>query len=103
MFQGLINKMRSRAAARRVRETADRRIRRAAARAVESLERRTLMSYSAPVSYPSGTYTTGMTTGDFNNDGHVDLVTSDASALTANVMLGAGDGTFAASVASPLG
>ena len=49
---------------------------------------------SLPFNFPRG-----MATGDFNRDGHADLVVFDdtGAGVTRNIFLGRGDGTFAAS------
>lgn len=50
-------------------------------------------------SYPSGgSQPIGLASGDFNGDGHVDLVTANQNGVTVGVLLGAGDGTFGAPV-----
>ncbi len=40
----------------------------------------------------------GMSKGDFNNDGIIDLVTANANVNSMSVLIGVGDGTFAAAV-----
>ncbi len=71
----------------------------------QALESRTLFSFVAAVGYPVGAAANGVAVGDFNGDGHADVVTvnSASGGGTANVMLNNGDGTFAAPVSSPTG
>jgi hypothetical protein len=49
--------------------------------------------FQTPVSYPSGYFTSGIVTGDFNNDGILDLVAMSQDGTIA-LFLGNGDGTF---------
>src|SRR3954469_19952891 len=71
--------------------------------AVENLEDRTLFSFAAPVSYAAGIAPVSMLTGDFNGDGRADVLTTNASPASVTVLLGGGDGTFAAPLTSSLG
>ena len=73
------------------------------ARSVEALEARELLSFAAPVSYNIGTQATtadpsngadGVATGDFNEDGHLDLAVVHGVEHTVTIMLNNGDGTF---------
>jgi hypothetical protein len=48
--------------------------------------------FTAPVSYPIRLFPSSIAVGDFNGDGHPDLVTAAGSSIT--VMLGNGDGSF---------
>ena len=50
----------------------------------------------------SGPSNCSLTTGDFNHDGKVDLVASSGGDNAVVVLLGNGDGTFAAAVGSPI-
>jgi predicted outer membrane repeat protein len=55
--------------------------------------------FSPAVSYPAGSYPSSIVTGDFNNDNNLDLVvTNFITGNTISVLLGVGDGTFAAPV-----
>lgn len=67
---------------------------------VETLEARRLLSFS-----PAATYAADgprdVEVGDFNGDGHADLVTANLSA--AGVQLNKGDGTFHEQVSYPMG
>jgi hypothetical protein len=54
-------------------------------------------SFRAPVSYPVGSSPGSVAVGDFNGDGHLDLVTANGFSgfgNTVSVLLGNGDGTF---------
>ncbi len=53
-------------------------------------------TFQPPVTYPvaAGRFTFGLVTGDFNGDGRIDFVVSDAAGI--QVLLGNGDGTFQA-------
>ena len=71
----------------------------------QALESRTLFSFVAAVGYPVGAAANGVAVGDFNGDGHADVVTvnSASGGGTANVMLNNGDATFQAPISSPTG
>src|SRR5436305_11622054 len=71
--------------------------------AVENLEDRTLFSFATPVSYAAGAAPVSMLTGDFNGDGRADVLTTNAAPASVTVLLGGGDGTFAAPLTSSLG
>src|SRR5687767_15003853 len=66
----------------------------------EVLEARRLLSFA-----PAATYAAngprGIDSGDFDGDGHADLVTANASAI--GVRLNQGDGTFGGEVSYPIG
>jgi hypothetical protein len=49
--------------------------------------------FESPVSYPTGYFTSGIVTGDFNNDGILDLLAMSQDGTIA-LFLGNGDGTF---------
>jgi hypothetical protein len=51
-------------------------------------------SFQGGVLYAADSGTIAVTIGDFNNDGKLDLVTSNSTAKTYSVLLGRGDGTF---------
>jgi len=46
------------------------------------------------VDYATGKFTLGVTTGDLNGDGNLDLAVSSLDDNTVSVLLGYGDGTF---------
>jgi hypothetical protein len=48
----------------------------------ETLEDRRLMSFTPAVSYAADTGPTGVVTADFNNDGHLDLVTAGVGSVS---------------------
>jgi hypothetical protein len=59
---------------------------------VETLEDRTLLSFSAAINYPAGNTPQDMVAGDFTGNGILDLATVNSSVV--NILLGNGDGTF---------
>src|SRR5687768_2710187 len=61
---------------------------------LEVLEDRCLLSFSPVASFSVGTYPQVVATADFNNDGNLDLATSNVGDFTVSVLLGNGDGTF---------
>jgi hypothetical protein len=61
---------------------------------IEALEDRCLPSFSPAVSYPGGSSPQSLATADFNNDGRLDLVTSNPGDNTICVLLGDGQGGF---------
>ena len=61
---------------------------------LEALDHRCLPSLTPAVNYPVATAPQNIVTADFNNDGRLDLATAGGG--TVSVLLGAGDGTFAA-------
>jgi hypothetical protein len=67
---------------------------------IEALEGRCLPSFSPVTSFPAGTDLGAMVTADFNNDGHLDLATSNYDPTTrsrgVSVLLGDGQGGFGA-------
>ncbi len=84
-------------------ELSRRMVSRAVSTAIENLEDRTHLSFSAPVSYPAGTAPVAMISGDFNNDGRLDTLTTNSAPASVTVLLGNGDGTFAAPLNTSLG
>lgn len=50
--------------------------------------------FSVPAQFNTGGNATGMTKGDFNNDGRIDLVTSNRDSDNIAILLGNGNGTF---------
>jgi hypothetical protein len=48
----------------------------------------------APANYPTAAFPTGVTVGDFNGDGNMDLAVSAGNGNSVSVLLGNGDGTF---------
>ncbi len=83
------------------------------ARAVmETLEVRTLLSFTAPTLYTIGTASDGfvpnaapanVVTADFNGDGKLDLAVAHTSDNSIYIMLGNGNGTFQAAVKTAVG
>src|SRR5438552_918900 len=61
---------------------------------VEVLEDRTLLSFAAPLSVPTGANPTSVAVGDFNGDGKADLAAANLGDATVSVLLGNGDGSF---------
>ncbi|MET7785134.1 FG-GAP-like repeat-containing protein [Streptomyces sp900116325] len=61
-------------------------------------------TFAPKVDYPTGTGPNSVAVGDFNGDGHVDLVTANASGTdTVSVLLNNGNGTFVAKTDYPTG
>jgi hypothetical protein len=56
-----------------------------------------------PATIGVGTQPYAVAEGDFNGDGHLDLVTANDGSNTVSVLLGRGDGTFAPQVTYPVG
>jgi hypothetical protein len=61
---------------------------------LEVLEDRIVPAFLAPVDYSVGEYPLDVRVGDFNNDGHLDLVTANYLGNSVSVLLDNGDGTF---------
>ena len=57
----------------------------------------TQVGFGAPVNYAVGSAPRDVATGDFNGDGHLDLVAANSGTNTITVLFGNGDGTFGAS------
>jgi hypothetical protein len=71
---------------------------------LEALEHRWVPSFAAPVEYPAaGPFPISATAGDFNNDGKVDVVTTNNGSASVSLLLGNGDGTFQPAVSVPVG
>src|SRR5438067_10135146 len=66
---------------------------------LESLEDRLTPSLTWAGDFPVAESPMALVTGDFNNDGHLDLATGNQDA-TVNVLLGAGDGGFGTAIPS---
>jgi hypothetical protein len=69
----------------------------------EILEGRTLLSFSPAIGYPIGLDPQTTAAGDFNNDGHTDLVAANRGETTVSLLIGNGDGTFQAARSVELG
>jgi hypothetical protein len=54
--------------------------------------------FAPAVSYGAGSMPLSLTSGDFNGDGKIDLVTANYSGGDVSILLGSGTGTFAAAV-----
>jgi hypothetical protein len=63
---------------------------------LEALEDRWLPSFSPTTSFPVGTTPVAVVTADFNNDGSLDLATANSDGGSVSVLLGDGQGGFAA-------
>ena len=82
---------------RRARQVANQRLQ------VLTLEGRDLPSFTAPVAYSAGVSTQAVVTADFNNDSHLDIAVANYGDNNVSVLLGKGDGTFAAAKNSATG
>jgi Concanavalin A-like lectin/glucanases superfamily/FG-GAP-like repeat/PKD domain/Cadherin domain/RTX calcium-binding nonapeptide repeat (4 copies)/FG-GAP repeat len=73
--------------------------------ALEALEDKTLLSvtFSPAVNYDAGGDIRSVAMGDFNGDGHPDLVTANSDSLDVSVLLGNGDGSFKPAVQYAVG
>jgi len=69
---------------------------------LETLEERTLLSFSPAVSYPAGTAPASVVKADFNGDGRLDLA-AGTSGNAVNILLGNGNGTFRNPMSYPSG
>lgn len=69
----------------------------------EVLEDRRLLSFTPAVNYAGGSDPQEIISADFNNDGKLDLVVSNSTANSVNVLLGNGNGTFQSPVPSAAG
>jgi hypothetical protein len=59
--------------------------------------------FGEAIFYPAGQYQPGVVTGDFNNDGKVDIAMSNYFSDTVSVLLGIGTGDFSAAINSGTG
>jgi FG-GAP-like repeat len=51
-------------------------------------------TFQAPLTLPVGSGPFSLTAGDFNHDGHLDLVAANSGSHDVSILLGRGDGTF---------
>ena len=108
-IRALLNSFAFRQAGTSTRGERRQRGRRAVNRAcLEALENRRLMSFSPAVSYPAGEWPQDVVTGDFNNDGNLDLAALNGGGSyvvgpgnTITVRLGDGLGGFGAANSFP--
>ena len=70
---------------------------------LERLEELCLPSFLSPVNYAVGSDPEAVATGDFNNDGRLDLAVSNALSNTVSVLVGNADSTFQSAVSSATG
>jgi hypothetical protein len=56
------------------------------------------VSFGATINWPAGTNPDSVAVGDFNGDGHADLVTANVNSPNVSVLIGNGSGGFAAPV-----
>jgi hypothetical protein len=71
--------------------------------ALERLEELCLPSFLSPVNYAVGSAPEGVVSGDFNNDGRLDLAVTNALSNTVSMFAGNADGTFQPAVNSNTG
>jgi hypothetical protein len=67
----------------------------------EPLEDRCLLSFTPATSFPVGTNPLALVTADFNNDGDLDVATTNSGGIS--VLLGDGAGGFGAAIGTPAG
>ena len=70
---------------------------------VESLEDRRMLSFVPAANYTAGDQPQVISTGDFNNDGRLDLVTTNQGTDNVTLRLGNADGTFGTAISTPVG
>ncbi|HVR24090.1 MAG TPA: FG-GAP-like repeat-containing protein [Candidatus Polarisedimenticolia bacterium] len=58
-------------------------------------------TFQSPIAYTAGADTLGVSAGDFNGDGKLDLAVANDSASTISVLLGNGDGSFQSQLVFP--
>jgi FG-GAP-like repeat len=51
-------------------------------------------TFQAPLTLPVGSGPFSLAAGDFNHDGHLDLVAANSGSHDVSILLGRGDGTF---------
>src|SRR5262245_39027516 len=69
----------------------------------ETLEDRSLLSFTPVTGFPVGTEPRAVVTADFNNDGRLDLAAANYGAGSVSVLLGNGSGAFGAAITSTAG
>lgn len=60
-------------------------------------------TFAVPQTYAVGNLPRSVVVGDFNRDGHLDVVVVNSGSNTVSVLLGNGDGTFGAALSYPVG
>ncbi|MBC7820484.1 MAG: VCBS repeat-containing protein [Planctomycetaceae bacterium] len=70
---------------------------------MEGLEQRQMLTFLPALDFPVGAAPQAVVTGDFNNDGHLDVAAANAVPGTVSVLLGDGAGGFVAAIESGVG